>query len=229
MNALLILDDDDMSESATNARCVLVEATNGRGVQFPLHYAAAAGDVEMFKQEWERLKKLEIRILQQQQGTQCSRVVHKYLLYSYQSTNAYSSSCGAGVNRDLAYLAGQLLERRKRTQFRILSSQKSAPPPLWAQSASNMGIENAFDNGGWTSLHHAVVSLSPSLSFPIYIYIHIYIHTHIYIYIHIYICIYTYIYACIYMHIYIHVYIYMHIYGCCVYLCVFVKCVIRMQ
>jgi len=84
--------------------------------------------VQLFKVNWERLKAIQDRVARQK----------------------------GGEGRDLPYLAALLLKRRKLSEFRILKGQKPPPPPLWAQSASNMGIENAFDNGGWTCLHHAV-------------------------------------------------------------------------
>ena len=105
------------------------EAAGGGGggqyaEEFPLHSAAADGDLARFDAHWVRLKAIEDKLQAQQ----------------------------SGAGRDLVYLATLLLKRRKQHEFRIFKGAKPPPPPLWAQSASNLGVENAVDHGGWTCL-----------------------------------------------------------------------------
>lgn len=98
--------------------------------EFPMHAAAADGNMGKFERVFGRLKVLEDR----------------------------AKSQAKGESRDIPYLVAKLLKWRRRTEFRISvkSRQPGAKAPMWAQSSTNMGLVNAQDTGGWTCLHHAV-------------------------------------------------------------------------
>ena len=148
--------------------------------EFPLHCFAAKGDLVAFTKSWAKLKAIQVCL-----GPQATRpesltpqpdILHpaNHSPNAQAHTRTLTSNCEPRiptpepgiqtrlehqakglVRRDLPFLAALLLKKRKASELRVFKSQKPPPPPLWAQSSSNLGIENAFDNGGWTCLHHA--------------------------------------------------------------------------
>jgi len=95
---------------------------------FPLHRAAARGDVRMFEQCFREGRAAEERAAMQ----------------------------ASGAGRDMPYLVFKYLKRHKDRSLRVGGKLlKRPPPPPWAQSSHNMGLVNCCDVGGWTCLHHA--------------------------------------------------------------------------
>ena len=123
-------DWDSLRPSADNSEdeAEALEEAKKTEVAFPMHKAAAEGDIQRFEARFKEGSAAEERAKDQ----------------------------ASGQGRDLPYLVFKYIKRYKDQQLRVGGKLMKLPaPPPWAQSSHNMGLVNCYDAGGWTCLHHA--------------------------------------------------------------------------